>query len=136
MTHITDYGGAIDDYYPARIERIADMNPQAKFLAALRSTHPDMVKLFTEGRCYSLFEMMRILWPQANPLHSKAEGHVYTEIDGDVYDIRGKHLKLPADIGPLDYRAADAPHRWALRDKRRFVEVTEEKKNDPHHRTG
>lgn len=23
--HITDYGGAIDDYYPARIERIADM---------------------------------------------------------------------------------------------------------------
>lgn len=25
MAHITDYGGAIDDYYPARIERIADM---------------------------------------------------------------------------------------------------------------
>lgn len=25
MTHITDYGGAIDDYYPARMERIKDM---------------------------------------------------------------------------------------------------------------
>lgn len=30
MTHITDYGGAIDDYYPARIERIADMTDKEK----------------------------------------------------------------------------------------------------------
>ena len=121
MTHITDYGGAIDDYYPARMERIKDMDRVSKFLSTLRASHPDMVKLFTEGRCYSLFEILHSIWPQAKPKHSVSEGHIYTEIEGKLYDIRGIKYLPPSDLEDLTKGMRDPPHRWALRDTRQFV---------------
>ncbi|TNE43414.1 MAG: hypothetical protein EP341_11370 [Sphingomonadales bacterium] len=92
-----------------------------QFLSTLRDAHPDMVDLFTKGQCYSLFLIMRTIWPSAEALHSQSECHVYVMIDGMIYDIRGKHLKPPADLAPINYSRGDKPHRWGPRDKRRFV---------------
>lgn len=92
-----------------------------RFLAALRGAHPDTVALFTEGACYELWKIMRVIWPEAVPMYSQQEGHVYIEIDGRLYDIRGLHLRAPADLRPLDHNNVDRPHRWARRDTRRLI---------------
>jgi hypothetical protein len=94
-----------------------------RFLAALRSAHPDMEALFLRGQCYALWLILRTLWPEAQPLYSASEGHVYVRIAGGVYDIRGRHLRLPRDLRPLGHRDSDKPHRWGRRDRRRLVEI-------------
>ncbi len=96
-------------------------NP-APFLAALRSAHPDMVDLFRKGQCYSLFLVVRTIWPQAQALYSAIEGHVYFEIDGKTYDIGGRAYRLPDDLAPLEHKRGDPPHRWGGRDRRRLVD--------------
>ena len=96
------------------------MSDVQRFLSALRDTHPDMVDVFTKGRCYSLFELMRTVWPQARAHYSAIECHVYVDIDGSIFDIRGRHFKPPADLDLLDHRRGDKPHRWGKRDARRI----------------
>ena len=93
-----------------------------RFLAELRGSHPDMVRLYTEGRCYHLWLIMRVTWPQARCFYSPVEGHVYVEIDGALYDIRGRHLRRPDPLDLLDHRSGHAPHRWGRGDKRRLTD--------------
>lgn len=91
------------------------------FLAELRASHPDMVALFTRGRCYSLFLIMRRVWPQAEAYYSEEEGHVYVKISGAFFDIRGRHFSVPKDLVRLNHRGRDKPHRWGKRDSRRLT---------------
>jgi len=92
--------------------------PADNALAALRNGHPDvMVPLFMEGQCVTLSLMLRALFPQARAWYAAVEGHVYTEIDGASYDIRGRHNRLPDHSAPLDWQQTQA-HRWPGRDQR------------------
>lgn len=93
-------------------------DPIERLLAALRSGWPHMVPLFTQGQCLTMFHALRAIYPQAEAWYSRIEGHVYTKIDGRFYDIRGRHLRTPADLEPLDWRHGDRPHRWPKRDMR------------------
>lgn len=92
-------------------------HPLERATAVLRDGHPDMVRLFTEGQCFTLFHAVRSIWPQAEALYSMSESHVYIGLDGRIYDIRGRHFRLPSDLKPLHHRA---PHRWARWDQRRL----------------
>lgn len=94
-----------------------------RVIAAIRSAHPDMERLFMEGRCYAHHLILRAVRPAAEAWYSPGEGHVYTRLDSRFYDIRGARLAPPADIAPLCHRMGDRPHRWGLRDIRRFVEL-------------
>ena len=89
-------------------------------MSALRDGWPDMIGLFMSGQCLTLHRMLRAIWPDAKAMYSRVEGHVYTLIRGRFYDIRGRHLKLPPDIAPLDWSEGDPPHRWVARDTRRL----------------
>lgn len=100
---------------PDRIERA---------MSALRGGWPDMEALFMSGQCLTLALMLRSIWPDAEILYSRAEGHVYTRIDGRLYDIRGRHLVGPGDLAPLDWREGDRAHRWSRRDMRRLTVPT------------
>jgi hypothetical protein len=90
-------------------------------IEAIRSAHPDMERLFTNGQCYAFHLFIRALRPAAEAWYSRIEGHVYSCLDGRLYDIRGERLVPPADVAPLCHRMGDRPHRWGLRDTRRFV---------------
>jgi hypothetical protein len=65
-------------------------NSVERFLATLRDSVPDAVNVFTTGNCFKLYLLLRTIYPQARPYYRIAAGHVYTEIDGDYYDIEGK----------------------------------------------
>lgn len=94
-----------------------------KALYALRSGWDDMKPLFLNGQCVTLYLMLRALFPQAKAWYSELEGHVYTEIDGKFFDIRGRHSILPNDLTPLDWQGeGDPPHRWSRRDRRLLVD--------------
>ncbi len=84
----------------------------------LRNGWPDMERLFTQGQCYTLARMIQVLLPNTKILYSQSEGHVYFELDGKVFDIRGQHVAPPVDLQFLDHRRGDRPHRWAVRDRR------------------
>jgi len=92
-----------------------------RLIDAIRNTHPDMEDLFLRGQCYNLFRILRSIYPQAVAWYSMREGHVYVEIDGYYYDIRGYHLTVPDDLETLDHQRGDRPHRWGNRDSRRLI---------------
>jgi len=91
-------------------------------MAALRAGHPDMVRLFTEGQCYTLFQAVQAIFPRAVPLHSILEGHIYISLDGGLFDIRGRHDPARSDLFPVE-ELGDPPHLWAGRDYRRLVDT-------------
>lgn len=65
-------------------------NSVERFLSTLRDSVPDAVEVFTNGNCFKLYLLLRTIYPQAQPYYRISVGHVYTEIDGDYYDIEGK----------------------------------------------
>lgn len=49
-----------------------------------------IVRIFTQGGCYRLFEILNSIYPEAEPFYDEVLGHVYTRIDGRFYDIEGE----------------------------------------------
>lgn len=97
-----------------------------RFLARLRGTHPDFVRIYTQGGCYQLFLTLREIWPSATAWSDL--DHVWTEISHRFYDIRGRHLVLPTAARPIDLCVARRAHRWHHRNffaKRSWREVLE-----------
>lgn len=74
--------------------------------------------LFTQGACWAVFEALHARWPAAKAWYDPIEGHVYTEIDGVLYDAYGALGAHPAYFRVLtggDRRAISQMRRSALR---------------------
>lgn len=70
------------------------------FLAELRAAVPDAVRLFTTGRCFRLYLILRAAWPDAEPWYDS--NHVITRIGDRWYDITAdvpgdKHLPMATE---------------------------------------
>lgn len=92
------------------------MNTTELFLARLRNSHPDMSWIFTHGSCWELYEILRTVFPQAEPWYCQDPGHVYVRIDGVFYDINGRARKLPSVPRYMLDRSGyppHSPHRWS-----------------------
>lgn len=101
-----------------------------RFIDAIRSSHPDIVALYTQGRCYDFFLIIRAIRPTAIAYYDHAEGHVYSLVGGRLYDIRGVSPRVPEKwrfLEPLTYRGGHPPHRWGRGDRRRLVDPRNEK---------
>ncbi len=99
-------------------------DPVERFLATLRSAVPNAEVVFTEGNCFKLYLLLREVFPQAVPFYSGIRGHVYTMIDGKLYDIYGKQYQTTINknwgIGPVYYLPAERrvfkeAFRWQYR---------------------
>lgn len=75
-------------------------DPVAVFLGELREYVPDADLRFTSGACFGLYLMIRAFRPDARPWYDPRAGHVYAEVEGRFYDIRG-HVRLPEGAVPL-----------------------------------
>jgi hypothetical protein len=63
---------------------------------AMRKNIKNAEIAFTQGKCYQLHLMLKTLYPNAIAWYEPIAGHVYTEINGFFYDIRGTHKEIPA----------------------------------------
>lgn len=101
------------------------MTPEA-LIARLRGAHPDMEWIFMRGSCFELYEILRVVWPEAEPWYSQIEGHVFVKIGPWWYDIRGRHRKAPPDANLMTkggWWPPDRPHRWSKRTHLRIRET-------------
>jgi hypothetical protein len=69
-------------------------------IKVIRESFGGSVGIYTQGNCYQFFEILKTIFSEAVAYESG--GHVYTKIDGQFYDIRGKlkkdlHLILVED---------------------------------------
>lgn len=46
-------------------------------------------EVYTQGGCYQLFIILRLVFPESKPFYDQVNGHAYTKIDGKLYDING-----------------------------------------------
>ena len=103
---------------------IVDKSDRIKLInliSSIRSSHCDMVYLYTEGQCYNFALILRGQFPGGELWYSHKEGHMYYYIYSRWYDIRGEHFSCPPDCKkyiPID---RDPAHRWGGRDKRRLL---------------
>ena len=60
------------------------------FLKELRDSADAQYKIFTEGSCFRLYKILKIIYPNAVAYWSDRDGHCVTKIDKSYYDIGGK----------------------------------------------
>lgn len=89
-------------------------NQLERLLTELRDAHPNMERIFLHGKCYSLWNIVRTVFPESECWYSQVEGHVYIKYQDRFYDIRGVRRQLPNDIAPLNHRMMHKPHRWGF----------------------
>jgi len=58
-------------------------------ISTIRASFGASIAVYTCGNCYQLYEILKMVFPDAEAFESKS-GHVFTKIDGEFYDIRGK----------------------------------------------
>jgi hypothetical protein len=54
-----------------------------------RDSFPDSVEVYTNGSCFRFYEILKTVFPSAEPYYNIIEGHVITKIYGRYYDITG-----------------------------------------------
>lgn len=57
-------------------------------IKAIRESFGGSVGIYTQGNCYQFYEILKTIFPEAEAYETG--GHVYTKIDDQFYDIRGK----------------------------------------------
>ena len=60
-----------------------------KFLKELRDSADIQFKIFTEGSCFRLYKILKIIFPDAKPYWSDLDNHCITKIKNEYYDIGG-----------------------------------------------
>lgn len=68
---------------------------KAEILAeALRRADEALVtEIYTKGGCYQYHKALKAVFPSAVAWYDPVEGHVYTQVGGRFFDIRGEHRK-------------------------------------------
>ncbi len=64
-----------------------------EFLKELRDSADIQFKIFTEGSCFRLYMILKIIFPQAEAYWSDLDNHCITKVDDKFYDIGGKIKK-------------------------------------------
>lgn len=83
-------------------------------IAKIRESFPEAGIVYTRGGCYGLYEILRVVFPEADAYYDPIEGHVYTKIGNFFYDITGR---VPIKLDKLvrmrdDPRLMRKVHRW------------------------
>lgn len=70
-----------------------------EFITTIRASFGSSIAVYTQGNCYQFYEILKVIFPDAEPYENGS--HVFTKINGDFYDIKGKVDKNNFFIYPL-----------------------------------
>lgn len=59
-------------------------------LKNIRESADIMMTIYTDGSCFRLYELIKILYPSAEAYWSDIDSHCITKVKGDYFDIGGK----------------------------------------------
>lgn len=59
------------------------------FLKELRDSADLQTKIFTEGSCFRLYQIIKTIFPDATAYWSDLDGHCITKVGKEYYDIGG-----------------------------------------------
>jgi hypothetical protein len=65
------------------------MNKVEIFLKQLRESADIIYKIYTDGSCYKLYEILKVFYPDAIPYWSDRDNHCLVKIKDSFYDIGG-----------------------------------------------
>lgn len=86
------------------------------FITTVRASFGGSIAVYTCGNCYQFYEILKQVFPEAEPF-SDVSGHVYTKIDGQFYDIRGKFNSVFLPITDPERIKSLSVNKWT--DERR-----------------
>jgi hypothetical protein len=62
------------------------------FIKSIRESFGASIAVYTQGNCYQFYEILKTVYPDA--IAYEDGNHVWTKIDDDFYDIRGKNSNI------------------------------------------
>ena len=68
-------------------------------ISEIRSSFGSSVAVYRYGNCYQFYEILKAIFPEAKAYYSG--GHVWTKINGQFYDIMGKHDAKNIKLRPV-----------------------------------
>ena len=84
--------------------------------------------MYTRGGCFEFYNILRSVFPDAEPFYDHHEGHVYTKIDGKFYDITGQRFHELDRLTPMssEPNLIGKAHRWMPSANFRVVRLLDE----------
>jgi hypothetical protein len=65
----------------------------------IRESFGASISIYSFGNCYQFYEILKTIFPTAEAFYDG--NHVWTKIDKEFYDIRGKHDIKNAHLIPI-----------------------------------
>lgn len=82
-------------------------------IKAIATSFPDAPIIFQFGACYSLYRILKTVYPEAECFETKDNNHIVTCIDGRFYDIKGeKYWSDGAKKTAIDFQPVRSHAHW------------------------
>ena len=98
-----------------------------KFLKELRASHEHMAGVFTNGSCYNLYLVMRVIWSSAIPYRKPVNGgsHIIIYIYDRFYDINGQVKLCQKQLSELEpqnvFQKHTDPMKWRKKEREKVI---------------
>lgn len=97
------------------------MNP-IRIITNLRKTDFYIEYIFMNGGCYQFYIFLKVFFPNAKPQINSKRNHIVTEINGNIYDIKGCVKKEGYTY--LNKADLEMVQSWSFR-KNNLLKITE-----------
>lgn len=91
------------------------MHPN-NLISAIRDSFDNAEYVYTNGSCYKLFNILKVVFVDAEAYYDPIEGHVYTKINNQFYDINGVQRVNKSKLVKMrsDPTLMKKVHRWHI----------------------
>ena len=90
------------------------------FISLVRNSFLDAAHVYTNGSCYEFHKVLKFVYPDAIPWYHHGQGHVWSEINGVMYDINGTGKVKRSEMERMDTSVdlMRKVHTWSKRGPR------------------
>lgn len=90
------------------------MVPIRQFLKTLQESDHYMQYIFTQGSCYQLYKILKLIYPTAEAYFNLSKQHVLIKYEGKFYDILGEYYINVQDLIPFTESDHEMANNWSF----------------------
>jgi len=87
-------------------------------IKTIRESFGASIAVYRFGNCYQFYEILKTIFPEAEAYESG--GHVYTKIDNEFYDIKGKLNQDKMNLIPVNESRIESLSKNKWTDEKRI----------------